>query len=456
MIGQASATKRIMSREALESGRITYASQDGSREFISLLACISATGVTLPPALIYKGDSTTLQNTWVEDWSSIDAAHFAISSNGWSCDALGLHWLEAIFQRYTSQVAGRARRLLIVDGHSSHVNLRFINLCDSMRILLLVLPPHSTHRLQPLDVSLFAPLARYYTNGLNTLLLDSLGMVSMSKRAFWNVFWPAWQEAFSEKNIASGFKKTGIWPYDPEMVMSKITKSIPDTVTNSLEGPQTPMTCRAVRRVQRQYHIAPNSVLLNKVFRANERLASQHSVDDHMIKGLAKTLKGEKKKRRHGQRLNLLGEDDSGPQFFSPGRVQSARDYQDQKDMNEIRRQQEIADKKATAAIKKTQKEADKTQRAFLTLQRRQAVAEAKVQKDLEKQAQAKLKEMVTIPGKGQSNRTKIPEYPCKAPVGLKNQSDGPGNAVAMVDAKEVVSATSRGRKICRPQRFDI
>jgi hypothetical protein len=41
-------------------------------------------------------------------------------------------------------------------------------------------------------------------------MFNSLGMVSMLKRAFWNVFLPAWKQAFSEKNIASGFEKTGI------------------------------------------------------------------------------------------------------------------------------------------------------------------------------------------------------------------------------------------------------
>ena len=63
----ASVIQRIMTLEALLSGRITYRSQDGSREFITLLACISATGIALSPALIYQGDSGTLQDTWVED-----------------------------------------------------------------------------------------------------------------------------------------------------------------------------------------------------------------------------------------------------------------------------------------------------------------------------------------------------------------------------------------------------
>ena len=105
MIGHASATQRIMSLEALESGRITHASQDGNREFISLLACIGADGTALPPALIYKGDSSILQDTWVEDVNPNDEAFFAVSAKGWSCDILGLNWLEQVFQRYTKQKA---------------------------------------------------------------------------------------------------------------------------------------------------------------------------------------------------------------------------------------------------------------------------------------------------------------------------------------------------------------
>jgi hypothetical protein len=49
-----------MTREALESGRVSKVQTDGNREFISLLACIYADGTTIPLALIYKGDSHDL------------------------------------------------------------------------------------------------------------------------------------------------------------------------------------------------------------------------------------------------------------------------------------------------------------------------------------------------------------------------------------------------------------
>ena len=81
-----------MSREAFEQGRIIRASQDRNREFITLLACINAIGAVLPLALIYKGESS-LQSLWLEDWIPENIAYFAISPNGWSSNALGLHWL---------------------------------------------------------------------------------------------------------------------------------------------------------------------------------------------------------------------------------------------------------------------------------------------------------------------------------------------------------------------------
>ena len=68
--------------------------------------------------------------------------------------------------------------------------------------------------------------------------------------------------------------------------------------------------------------------MLELVFRANERLAAQHSIDEHEKRGLTEALRAEKKKRQRGKRLNLLGEEDVGPQFFSPSRILAARAFQ--------------------------------------------------------------------------------------------------------------------------------
>ena len=120
-----------MSREALKSSRITRAQTDGNREFISLLACISADGSCLPPALIYQGKSFDLQSSWLDNLGE-ETTYFAASENGWSSNSLSLNWLEKVFNPHTKAKASRSRRLLIVDGHSSHVNIAFLDLAHRL------------------------------------------------------------------------------------------------------------------------------------------------------------------------------------------------------------------------------------------------------------------------------------------------------------------------------------
>ena len=69
--------------------------------------------------------------------------------------------------------------------------------------------------------------------------------------------------------------------------------------------------------------------------------------------------------------------DDHGPQFFSPCRIQAARDYQESKDTEEALRQQAIADKKVAGATKKLQKEKEKEEKAQNAAVRRQLQAKA-------------------------------------------------------------------------------
>ena len=120
--------KRIVAIEPLKRKQLLGVIQNGSREFLFLLAAICADGSALPPALIYQGESRDMQDTWLDDFDiENQQAYFAASSNGWSNNEYGLIWLEQVFDRYTKWKAGRAWRLLLLDGHSSHVNIKFID-----------------------------------------------------------------------------------------------------------------------------------------------------------------------------------------------------------------------------------------------------------------------------------------------------------------------------------------
>jgi hypothetical protein len=208
----------------LQNDEIKGSIQDGSREFISLLAAVSAIGERMAPSLIYSSKSGDLQDTWLNGFNEEDvskSAYFTASQKGWTNNNLGVAWLHR-FQQETGPKASKQRRLLIIDGHDSHVDLEFIELAISFDIYIAVFPPHSTHRLQPLDVSVFSPLASAYSRNLDNYIYDAGGYSSMSKRLFWTLFWPSWDKAVSKSNIESGFRKTGIFPFNPEVVLSQL------------------------------------------------------------------------------------------------------------------------------------------------------------------------------------------------------------------------------------------
>ena len=323
--------KRIMTLEAYESGRIWSVNQDGSREFISLLAYISATRKHLPPALIYKGAGYDLQNTQVDDLDTAkDSAFFGASTNGWSNNDFGLAWLKKIFEPGTREQAGGKKRMLLVDGHSSHVNLKFLDWCDQHQIVVMILPPHSTHRLQPLDVGLFSPLAVAYGIELAEICVKSQGLTHMTKRDFWRPFDKAWKKSFTKKNILSAQAATGIWPHNPGPMLAIISVPRPTTPKPLKVDDlflKTPKTARAIRRFQIEYKKNPSMDILDKLFKTNIELATQHLVDTHTVSGLLETLKNEKKKRSRGKKLQLNGkEGGSGAQFFSSEEIQEVRD----------------------------------------------------------------------------------------------------------------------------------
>jgi hypothetical protein len=200
--------RRVFTKEVFDSGRVSNVSQDGNREWITVLATICADGTKLSPGLIYQAVSGNIQDSWLQDYDpEQQSSFFASSPTGWTNDDLGYWWLTTVFDRETKAKArrGRDRRLLIVDGHGSHINMRFIDYCYLHRILLAVYPPHSTHILQPLDVSLFSPLTTFYSQELDQFSLDSEGMTRLAKRDFFRLFWTAYEKAFMAKNVQSGW-----------------------------------------------------------------------------------------------------------------------------------------------------------------------------------------------------------------------------------------------------------
>ena len=118
------------------------------------MECVSASGVTLPLCLISKGQN--LNSGWIPDETPA-GWKFITSKKDWTSNLIGFEWLKADFQPFVSK-STNLQHLLIIDGHSSHVTARFIAYYITSRIDLFLLPPHLSHKTQPLDLSIFGPL----------------------------------------------------------------------------------------------------------------------------------------------------------------------------------------------------------------------------------------------------------------------------------------------------------
>jgi hypothetical protein len=191
--------------------------QPGNREWVTVIDCISLYGHSVPPVIIFEGK--VHQSTWYSDTLPLDWV-IGVSENSWTDNELGLKWLEHVFEKHTAHCTKGVYRLLILDGHGSHVTPEFDLFCKEHSIITLCMPPHSSHLLQPLDIGCFAVLKQSYGRQIEGYMRN--GVNHIDKPDFLHAFHVARTEAMTLANIQSSFAATGLVPFDPERVLSKL------------------------------------------------------------------------------------------------------------------------------------------------------------------------------------------------------------------------------------------
>ena len=84
----------------------------------------------------------------------------SVSLNSWTDQELGAMWLQNDFNPVTQDKAAGQYCLLILDGHNSHCTFTLCKYASDRKIIIICLPLHITHALQPCDVGAFGPLAQ--------------------------------------------------------------------------------------------------------------------------------------------------------------------------------------------------------------------------------------------------------------------------------------------------------
>ena len=137
-------SKILATKGKRQIGAITTAERGRN---ITVVCCMSATGQYIPPAFIFPRKRMKAE---LMDAAPTESLAFCEGS-GWMNGNLFRHYLEHV-QKHTSASCNN-KMLLILDGHSSHTkSLEVLDYASANGIIMLSLPPHTTHKMQPMDV----------------------------------------------------------------------------------------------------------------------------------------------------------------------------------------------------------------------------------------------------------------------------------------------------------------
>ena len=185
-----------------------------TKQQVTVLACSNAAGTVIPPFVIFNRKLLPPELVRGEVPGSI----YGLSSKGWITQELFNSWF---MEHFLSYVPSTRPLLLLLDGHSSHYCPEVIKMASKHKIIVFTLPPHTTHLTQPLDRSAFAMLKMHWKQVCHGFQLKHPGRV-ITQYDFCSLFSEAWSQSMTIRNVTSGFKVTGVYPFNRNAVLDKI------------------------------------------------------------------------------------------------------------------------------------------------------------------------------------------------------------------------------------------
>lgn len=263
----------------------------------------------------------------------------------------------------------------------------FIEYCSQNKILLCVFAPHSIHTLQPVDVSLFRLLSSIYSRELDIRNFQAQGLLPMKTGEFFPIFWKSWQLAFTEENILSSFRATGISPFNRDVVVNRFTKQPPepaDSRENSVSNVDGD-DWRTADRLLLSLVADRDSDDFKKFRQCLHHLSIQNELLREENRGLKLALRTKKRHKKKSKPLDLQQRQEyhGGAVVYSPRKVNEARWRE------RVLQEQKLDEERAKAEAKELEKAAklcEEKMREERKLQR-QRNKEAKEKEAAEKRA---------------------------------------------------------------------
>lgn len=87
---------------------------------------------------------------------------YVCSDFGYIDSKISLEWFKCIFDSETKEQANKKPRVLIYNGFGTHKTVEILEFCFKNNILLYRFSCYTSHKLQPCDITVFAPLKTAY------------------------------------------------------------------------------------------------------------------------------------------------------------------------------------------------------------------------------------------------------------------------------------------------------
>ncbi|XP_008545945.1 uncharacterized protein LOC103570117 [Microplitis demolitor] len=192
---------------------------------VTMCLAVSAIGNSVPPFFILPRKN--FKNHFLNGGPT--GCTGTANQSGWMQEGDFLKYLEHFVQH--AKPSEKNRVLLVLDNHSAHISLAAINYCRDNFITMLSFPPQTSHKLQPLDRSVFGPFKRRFNSESDNWYRLHPG-VRMTIYDIPKVAAAA-MSSVTIDNITAGFKCTGIYPLNPDILSDK--DFAPATVTDMPE-----------------------------------------------------------------------------------------------------------------------------------------------------------------------------------------------------------------------------
>jgi len=180
---------------------------------MTVIECISPSGLSVPPLFILSsGPIPSFPNL------SNKIAVIATSPNSWTNNEIGTAWfLEMFIPFANSHKVTDAPVVLLFDGHNSHKSDAFHEAAFQHNIIVIAFSSKCTHKLQPLNVVIFAHTQRHWSSHCDNRIIHHVKMDCYNIIQEYMEIRP---QSMTLKLLHSAFSTIGIFPFNNTFLLT--------------------------------------------------------------------------------------------------------------------------------------------------------------------------------------------------------------------------------------------